>query len=44
MLSDDEVRASCFAALDVLCARHGLAVPYAGGLDAGFAFRGEAGA
>jgi len=37
---DDDIRASCFAALDVLCAKHGPELPYAGGLDAGFAFRG----
>ena len=38
---DDDVRSSCFAALDVLCAKHGPEVPYGGGLDAGFAFRGR---
>lgn len=38
---DDDVRSSCFAALDVLCAKHGPDVPYAGGLDQGFAFRGR---
>jgi putative restriction endonuclease len=38
---DDDVRSSCLAALDVLCAKHGLEVPYAGGLDQGFAFRGR---
>jgi putative restriction endonuclease len=38
---DDDVRASCFASLDVLCARFGEEVPYRGGLDAGFAFRGQ---
>jgi putative restriction endonuclease len=37
---DDDVRASCFASLDVLCATHGADVPYRGGLDAGFPFRG----
>jgi putative restriction endonuclease len=37
---DDDVRAACFAALDVLCAQLGDDVPYAGGLDRGFAFRG----
>lgn len=40
-MRDDDVRSSCFAALDVLCAKHGAEVPYAGGLDAGFAFRGR---
>ena len=38
---DDDIRASCFASLDVLCAKHGTELPYAGGLDAGFAFRGR---
>jgi putative restriction endonuclease len=37
---DDDVRASCFASLDVICARFGADVPYKDGLDAGFAFRG----
>src|SRR5689334_864585 len=41
MATDDDVRASCFAALDVLSSKHGPDVPYAGGLDAGFAFRGR---
>ena len=40
-MRDDDVRSSCFAALDVLCAKHGPEVPYGGGLDAGFAFRGR---
>jgi putative restriction endonuclease len=38
---DDALRASCFASLDVLCATHGEDVPYPGGLDAGFAYRGR---
>jgi putative restriction endonuclease len=38
---DDDVRASCFASLDVLGARFGEEVPYRGGLDSGFAFRGR---
>ena len=38
---DDDVRSSCFASLDVLCAKFGEEVPYAGGLDAGFPFRGR---
>jgi putative restriction endonuclease len=38
---DDALRASCFASLDVLCATHGEDVPYKGGLDTGFAFRGR---
>jgi putative restriction endonuclease len=32
---------SCFLALDVLRARFGEDIPYRGGLDAGFAFRGD---
>jgi putative restriction endonuclease len=40
-VSDDALRASCFASLDVLCATHGEDIPYRGGLDAGFAFRGR---
>ena len=40
MHRDDDVRSSCFAALDVLCAKHGIEVPYDGGLDQGFNFRG----
>jgi putative restriction endonuclease len=38
---DDDVRSACFASLDVLCAKFGEDLPYAGGLDAGFPFRGE---
>jgi putative restriction endonuclease len=38
---DDDVRSSLFASLDVLCAKHGPDLPYRGGLDAGFAFRGR---
>ena len=41
MHSDDDVRTSCFARLDVLCAIFGHDVPYRGGLDEGFAFRGR---
>lgn len=40
-MRDDDVRSSCFAALEVLCAKHGMEVPYAGGLAEGFAFRGR---
>ena len=40
-MPDDALRASCFASLDVLCATHGEDLPYRGGLDAGFAFRGR---
>src|SRR3954470_6083889 len=35
---DEGIRARCFAALDVLCAQHGIDVPYRGGLDAGFPY------
>jgi len=38
---DDGLRSSCFASLDVLCAKHGEDVPYVGGLDLGFPFRGR---
>jgi putative restriction endonuclease len=38
---DDDVRSSCFASLDVLSARLGEELPYPGGLDSGFAFRGR---
>lgn len=40
-MRDDDVRSSCFASLDVLCAQHGEDVPYRGGLDQGFPFRGR---
>lgn len=40
-MRDDDVRSSCFASLDVLCAKFGDDVPYRGGLDAGFPFRGH---
>jgi putative restriction endonuclease len=38
---DDDLRSSLFASLDVLCATNGPEVPYRGGLDAGFPFRGQ---
>jgi putative restriction endonuclease len=38
---DDDIRSSCFASLDVLCAKHGPELPYVGALDQGFAFRGR---
>lgn len=38
---DDDVRSSCFASLDVLCAKFGEDVPYKEGLDVGFPFRGR---
>ncbi|MGI8479485.1 MAG: hypothetical protein ACR2M2_06475, partial [Gaiellaceae bacterium] len=40
-MRDDDVRASCFAQLAILCAEFGEDVPYAGGLDRGFVFRGR---
>jgi len=38
---DDDMRSSCFASLEVLCATYGYDVPYRGGLDARFPFRGR---
>jgi putative restriction endonuclease len=38
---DDDVRTSCFLALEVLRAQFGDDVPYPEGLDRGFAFRGR---
>jgi putative restriction endonuclease len=38
---DEDVRTSCFSQLAVLCAQFGADVPYRGGLDAGFTFRGR---
>lgn len=38
---DDDLRASCFGQLAILCAEHGEDVPYAGGLGRGFSFRGQ---
>lgn len=40
-MRDDDIRSSCFASLDVLCAKLGPELPYVGGLDQGFAFRGR---
>jgi putative restriction endonuclease len=37
---DEDVRTACFLSLDVLRAQFGDELPYAGGLDKGFAFRG----
>ena len=37
---DDALRSSCFASLDVLCAKHGEDIPYREGLDQGFPYRG----
>lgn len=39
-MRDEDVRTSCFSALDVLRAEFGDDIPYRGGLDRGFAFRG----
>ncbi len=41
MERDDDVRAACIAALQVLRAQFGVEIPYVGGLDRGFAFRGS---
>jgi putative restriction endonuclease len=38
---DDDVRSSCVASLDVLCATFGEDVPYKEGLGVGFPFRGQ---
>jgi putative restriction endonuclease len=38
---DEDVRTSCFAQLAILCTKFGDEVPYRGGLDRGFAFRGQ---
>ena len=40
-MPDDGLRSSCFASLDVLSAAHGEDIPYIGGLDQGFPFRGR---
>ena len=40
-MRDEDVRASCFAQLAILCAEHGDDVSYQAGLDRGFAFRGR---
>ena len=40
-MRDDDIRSSCFASLDVLCARFGDELPYPTGLSEGFAFRGR---
>ena len=40
-MPDDALRAACFASLDVLSAAHGEDIPYRGGLDQGFPFRGR---
>jgi putative restriction endonuclease len=40
-VQDDDVRSSCFASLDVLSAKHGEDIPYRGGLEVGFPFRGS---
>src|SRR5438874_3171389 len=40
-MRDEDVRASCFGQLAILWAQSGDDVPYRGGLDRGFAFRGR---
>jgi hypothetical protein len=40
-MRDESLRGSCFASLDVLCAQHGDDVPYVGGLERGFPYRGR---
>jgi len=40
-MADEALRASCFASLDVLSATHGPDMPYRGGLELGFPFRGR---
>lgn len=40
-MRDEDVRTSCFARLAILGAEFGEEVPYRGGLDAGFPFRGQ---
>jgi putative restriction endonuclease len=40
-MRDEDVRMSCLLALEVLCAQFGEDVPYNGGLDRGFAYRGR---
>src|SRR2546428_12243679 len=40
-MRDEDVRASCFGHLAILCAQFGEDVPYRGGLDRGFPFRGS---
>ena len=41
MFRDEDVRTACFLSLDVLCAQFGDDLPYHGGLDRGFPFRGR---
>src|SRR5438093_3767445 len=40
-MRDEDVRTSCFGQLAILCAQFGEDVPYRGGLDRGFSFRGQ---
>lgn len=40
-MRDEDVRSSCFSQLAILCAEFGDEVPYVGGLDRGFQFRGR---
>lgn len=39
-MRDDDIRSSCFAALEVLSAQYGEEIPYPGVLSHGFSFRG----
>ena len=40
-MRDEDVRTSCFSHLAILAAQFGEDVPYRGGLDGGFPFRGR---
>lgn len=40
-MRDEDVRSSCWAALQVLSAQFGAEIPYQGGLDLGFSYRGQ---
>lgn len=40
-MRDEDVRASCFSHLAILCAEFGDEIPYRAGLDRGFPFRGR---
>lgn len=40
-MRDEDVRTACFSHLAILCAQFGEDVPYRGGLDQGFPFRGQ---
>ena len=38
---DEDIRASCFSHLEILWAEFGEDIPYVGGLNRGFPFRGR---